>query len=204
MAVEHLARDLGFEQLPKVAGTFKGRAIVVGSARCAWDDLAVAREAWPEADLVAVKQVGMYLPGIRHWMGCHGERFQWMVPLRRDGYYFRGHDANGVRQVFPQRPGVTGVMVHAEKAWPLVDVEWPGDLKGTSACFAARVCCALGYEAILLAGVPLDGSGRFYDPPGVGTDLSVVNEQEWHQYAAGFQGRVRSVSGRTRNFLGGL
>jgi hypothetical protein len=199
-------RDLGFHSAPGVANSFSGRLVVCGSARCLWDDLAIAKietSFLDGADFMAIKQVGMYLPQDmkpRHWAGCHGERFQWLVPLRRDGYYFRGR--NGERQVHPQK---LGIMVHADKLWPMVDHAWPGPLTGTSSLFGVRVGLALGYEEVLLCGVPLDDSGRFYDAPwDKGVDLNVATMDEWEQYMPALQGRVKSMSGRTRELLGAL
>lgn len=197
--------DLGFEQMPAVAGSFSGSLMICGSGRCLWDDVKkLAGGAWDglKYDIMAVKQSGMYLPfKFQHWANAHGERFQYMVPLRRDGYYFRGMD-NGVRGVHPQK---LGVLTHSEKQWPLVDHVWPSKMTGTSALFATRVGLALGYDEIALCGVPLDKSGRFYDAPwDSGLDLNVVDMKEWEAYLPVLQGRVRSMSGRTRELLGGV
>jgi hypothetical protein len=199
MLLGEVSGDLGFESVPGVAGTFSGRAIVCGSGRCLWDDLKAVGEI--QADYVAVKQAGLYLPfRFKHWANAHGERFQWMVPLRHEGYYFRGMD-NGHRGVHPQK---LGAILHAEKSWPLVDHVWPTRMTGTSALFAVRVALALGYEEVILCGVPLDTSGRFYAAPwDRGIDLNVVDMKEWEAYVPAFDGRVKSMSGRTRELLGG-
>lgn len=194
--------DLRFESLPGVVGTHSGRVLICGSGRCLWDDLKAAIELGA-ADIMAVKQAGIYIPmPIRHWVGCHGERFQWQIPLRRGGYYFRGRPSEGsLRPVHTQKHGYT---VHADKAWPLVDHAWPGPLTGTSALFGARVAMGLGYDEAILCGVPLDDSGRFYDAPwDKGVDLNVAEMSEWEAFVPIFNGRVRSMSGRTRDLLGG-
>lgn len=188
--------------MPEIAGTYSGRVLICGSGRCLWDDLQRALDLGA-ADIMAVKQAGIYMPiPIQHWVGAHGERFQWMVPLRRDGYHFRGRpSATGDREIRVNKPRTH---VHSERYWPMVDHAWPGPLAGTSALFGARVGVALGYEEAILCGVPLDGTGRFYEAPwDKGVDLNVVDMKEWEQFVPVFNGRVRSMSGRTRDLLGG-
>lgn len=202
----HLINDLGFSGLPRagVVGSCAGRQLIIcGSGRCLWDDVKAARAAWPDADVMAIKQAGIYLPfKYQHWAGAHGERFQWMIPLRREGYYFHGFDAEQRRGVKPQK---LGVMTHSEKSWPLVDCVWPSKMTGTSALFGTRVGLGLGYDEILLCGVPLDRTGRFYDAPwDAGVDLNVVDMREWEAFLPVMQGRVKSMSGRTRELLGGI
>ena len=60
-------------------------------------------------------------------------------------------------------------------------------LKGSSTAMACRVAIKLGYERIILAGVPL--SGRYDHFAGYWDDLVET-------------GQVRSLSGRTKNRLG--
>jgi len=198
-----LTGDLGFLSVPKIAGSFSGRLIICGSGRCLWDDLhACTFTPTPTIDTMAIKQAGMHLPfRPTHWAGAHGERFQFMVPLRYEGYYFRGMD-NGQRQVHTQK---LGVIIHSDKQWPLVDHVWSVPrLIGTSALFGVRVAIALGYEDILLCGVPLDNTGRYYDAPwNKGVDLNMAGMGEWEEFLPVLKGRVRSMSGRTRDLLGG-
>jgi len=124
-----------------------------------------------------------------------------MVPLRYEGYYFMGGTAEQ-RNVHPQKLGVT---IHSDKKWPLVDHVWPCKLTGTSALFATRVALALGYEEVVLCGVPLDETGRYYSAPwDKGVSLNVVDMKEWEEYVPVFEGRVKSMSGRTRELLGGV
>jgi len=192
--------DLGFLSVPKIAGSFSGRLIICGSGRSLWEDFSKLTHVG--GDTMAIKQAGMHLPfRPTHWAGAHGERFQFMVPLRYEGYYFRGMD-NGQRQVHPQK---LGIIIHSDKQWPLVDHAWPVQrLVGTSALFGVRVAIALGYEDILLCGVPLDDSGRYYDAPwNKGVDLNMAGMGEWEEFLPVLKGRVRSMSGRTRDLLGG-
>ena len=205
-----LSDDLGFSSTPPdVVGLFHDTLLVCGSGRGLWGDIAAYTmrrgqgvHGEPTCDTMAVKQAGMYLPWrFQHWAGAHGERFQYMAPLRREGYYFRGMD-KGQRGVHPQK---LGAKIHSEKAWPLVDHVWGCKMVGTSALFAVRVGLMLGYDEVVLCGVPLDTTGRFYDAPwDKGVDLNVVDMAEWEQFLPFMKGRVKSMSGRTRDLLGGI
>lgn len=165
-------------------------------------------KVWPAGTFhtMAVKSAGLFLPfKLQHWAGQHGERFQCMVPLR--GY----HLYKGIK-LHPEAK----CMVHSEKAWPLVTHVWPGKVHGTSSLFATRVALALGYTEVVLCGIPLDGTGRFYDMPGAnggglgaeaasGRTIELLDMSEWQRCAKQvFDGRVKSMSGKTRELLGGI
>lgn len=68
-----------------------------------------------------------------------------------------------------------------------------------------RVCLAMQYERVIVAGVPLDRSGHFFDPPpdmgGCDEDYAVF-ASAWHESVDDFAGRVKSMSGVTREILG--
>jgi hypothetical protein len=86
-----------------------------------------------------------------------------------------------------------------------VDFVWA--LEGWPPCsglFGAVVALAMGYAPVILAGCPEDDGGHFYDPPGESGDyLSGGNAAAWlwHREQV-FAGRVKSLSGRTREWLG--
>lgn len=76
--------------------------------------------------------------------------------------------------------------------------------RGSTSLFAVKCGLLMGYSEIVLCGIPYDGSGRFFDPPGVGKDYEKANGwEDWPKLAASvFDGRVKSMSGRTRELLG--
>ena len=193
---QDLARALGFEAIPSCAGSFSGPIAVVGSARCVWDDLAELGDF--KGHRMAVKQMGLYLRGgFEHWAGFHGERFQWWVPLA--GYRIDGDLNTSPRKWKPTRRAMT----HSDEKNPEVQQVWPMSQarSGTSGLFAAKVAVLLGYDPVILCGIPMDGSGRFYDRPGfIGNTIDGL--EEWERCAPIFDGRVRSMSGHTRELLG--
>lgn len=183
---------LGFTTNPAAAGSFSGRLAIFASGRCLWDDIKSLPEYWIGADAMAVKAAGLYLPfEFEHWVGCHGERFEHMVPLR-SYHMHRG-------KMHAEWKGLT----HSDAPGVRVNCVWPGKVHGTSGLLAAKVGLALGYEEVLLCGMPLDGTGRFYDPPWAeGREL--LDMTEWQRLARDvFDGRVKSMSGKTRELLGG-
>ena len=148
---------------------------------------------------MAVSTAGCFIDWpIQHWASLHPEWFSAQAKIR-----------NPVR-VGPNVIGVCpGVTFHSHK--PHYDWRirvWPEfkPTSGTSSLFAVQVGLALGYENIVLCGVPLDGTGSFYHSPWF--VYSDYHERKWREpwvkAAPGFNGRVRSMSGFTRELLGGL
>ena len=87
---------------------------------------------------------------------------------------------------------------HVHHVWSFADN------LGSTSMFAVKVGLFLGYSAVVLCGVPYDDSGRFFDPPGASKDYVKHNKwAPWEKFAEnGFDGRVKSMSGKTRELLG--
>ena len=92
------------------------------------------------------------------------------------------------------------------EVWP-----WPGH--GTSSLNGCYTGLALGYDEIVLCGAPLDDSGHYFDPPTWHTNFvreipdvdrgGVIQPRYWSEAKARiFDGKVKSMSGRTRDLLG--
>jgi len=83
---------------------------------------------------------------------------------------------------------------------------------GTSGLNAVYLGLQLGYERIIICGVPLDNEGHFFDPPWkktnftreVPTKRAGPNQIRFWSAAKerDFNGKVFSMSGRTRELLG--
>lgn len=186
----------GGGQPPKHLGKYSGRLIVLGGARCVWDDLLEVKKQGVKADLMAVNDVGMYcqLP-LQHWVSMHaGNLVLWRKLLHEHAVDFHGllHTNNAKSQ--------TGQGLNE---WQIYD---PGAYSGL---FAAQVALCLGYEQIILCGVPQDDSGRFFDPPWVkglthGSDnTSKKAFRQAVQSNPELKRCVRSMSGWTRELFGG-
>jgi len=175
-----------WKPLPEIAGTYSGRILVCGGARCIWDDLA---DFLPEirggVHVMCINDLGMHYPySFKHWYSNSADELKvWSQARRRD--LDNGHTLHSCN------PG-------AGHLWP-----WPGH--GTSGLNAVYTALALGYDDIILCGIPLDDSGHYFDPPWRGSNFThEVPEMKWWKNAVQyFDGKVSSRSGRTRELLNG-
>lgn len=198
--IEFLSIDR--RELPSMAGTRSGKLLVVGSGRCVWDDL----KGFPirRYDVMALNDMIMHFPGpLDHVYSDDRKRLPKWIAARRPRYVmledtFIGHTVRRCAD-----PSIV--------CWPFVQ-------HGTSAQNAAFVGLLLGYEQIVLAGCPLDDSGHYFDPPfpldtpwtEVGSNFTetIPDNNRGHpilwfkSYHYAFDGRVKSLSGRTRELLG--
>ena len=175
------------ETPPPVIGRARGPLLVMGGAAGVWRDSA-AVEPW-DGERMAVNDIGAHHAGvIRHWVSLHPEYF----PGWR---FYRDRHCLGEGQPYE---------CHASRDADGVDRVWRLNTGGSSGLLACMVGLMLGYEHIVLAGVPMDGGPHYFDPPTAKTDLgSATLEAEW-LWARDqlFAGRVKSLSGRTRDWLG--
>lgn len=177
---------------PPCAGTCHGKAVVMGTARNVWKDLSDLTMAHPMIDYDRIAINGMiffYTGKIRHGVSMHPRELHHWKELRNlyDG----------------RHPGQ--ILTHSYR--PGADVTWniTGGNGGTSGLLAVMVGLALGYDRIVLCGVPMDGSGHLYDDCGITTGPLMQEwlETEWKKIAqVYFNDRVRSMSGRTMEWLG--
>lgn len=184
----------GTGKRPAIAEQFRGsRALVLGAGRGLWDDLArlLGPAPWREPqgwDVVVVNAAGHHCPfPFAHWFSLHANLLQHFLALHR-----------------ARRPDWRHVHTHSDKHHPGVEQVWslenPG---GCSGIFAAQGVLAMGYGQVVLAGCGEDGRDHFYDPPGGGgySNLSAGDVWLWARDHV-FKGRVTSLGGRTRAWLG--
>lgn len=174
---------------------YNGKGLVIcGGARCVWEDL---EPFCPHVrgggyHIMAVNDVGMHIPlDLRHWFSNSAQELSQWVECRRNGY-----NRTVLTHSLRANPGIVKYI------WP-----WPGH--GTSSLNAVYTGLRMGYDPIILCGVPLDDSGHYFDPPWVKTNFArevpANNENlKWWSNAAEkvFEGKVKSMSGRTRDVLG--
>ena len=200
MELEKLWTLLGGKgEIPSRAGKFAGPLLILGSGRVAveggyrtaWDDFATYRDSdLPKGEIMVVNDIGMHLHDrVRHWVTLHPEYMPGWRTYREKHLYGQGVPA----------------MCHSHKAKPGIDVVWPvGNLGGTSGLFACFLGLMLGYNEIVLAGLPMTNDGHYFDPPWQRTafqdrGVAIV----WKQAQTNvFKGRVKSLSGYTKEWLG--
>lgn len=178
----------GRGEAPARSGRHSGPLLIMGGGRSLWANVA-AVEPWP-GERMAINDVGQHYQGVlRHWVTLHPEYLPGWRFYRQRHCYGEG----------------TIPLCHSHRAREGVDVEWHLDnVGGTSGLFACFVGLMLGYERIVLAGVPMTNDGHYFDPPHYGTDfedraITIVWEEARDLI---FGGRVKSLSGRTRDWLG--
>lgn len=180
--------------MPALAGRCSGPLAILGGGRSAWDDYAKLRGSevtsrWG-GEVMAVNDIGAHVHDVvRHWVTLHPGYFPGWRKYR-EGHCF-GHGQLATH--------------HAHKHCDGVDVAWPMDnLGGASGLFACFIGLMLGYSRIVLAGIPMDNAGHYFDPSWQGTDLAdSTSRTVWRQAnERWFQGRVKSLSGWTRDVLG--
>lgn len=192
--------------LPKIAGTYKGKGLViVGDAQGVWDDLeafgcrvdlrrgSVAREGF---DFLTINKIVETFPGnIEHAYSNEAHLLLKFIEARRVEY---------AREHFTGPKYTHSISKGAQWRWP-----WHG--YGTSALGACLVGVGLGYEKIVLCGVPLDDGPHNGEPSWRACKFTeeaaspkdgIVNQSWKRAINLVFEGRVTSLSGRTRQWLG--
>lgn len=180
---------LGGGELPSVAGQCSGPLLVMGGAACLRDDLSRVDAGW-RGPRMAVNDIGAHYRGpLDHWATLH--------PAYLSGWlaYRQGHNHGGGGHVF----------THSRQAAAGVQFVWTlRQDGGTSGLFACFVGLLLGYSCIVLAGMPCDNSPHYFDPLPYDGKLAAESPPELWLWARDqvFRGRVKSLSGRTRDWLG--
>lgn len=159
--------------------------IILGGGRCVWDDYSHCRSI--PHDIMAINDVGMYVPTpLTHWYSNDAAMLPKWKSCRR---------YQGAGQLHTNNGAGVGV-ADGIKVW---DIPY-----GNSGINAVLVGLGLGYNEIVVCGIPLDGSGWFFSPPWEESGYNNNYELDaWMSNIVNFSGRVRSMSGRTKEILDG-
>jgi len=161
---------------------------VLGSAPCLDYDL--DQVAGLAGDVAAVNCAGVrFLGKVQHWFTAHPEHFQKLPPQL--GYkplplYWEEARAKAGGESGYFRHSIIRLQGVVDRVWP---EEWA---KGTSTLLTTLAGLAMGYEPIILVGAPL--SDERYK--------RLKHQQTWLDFRGELIGKVFSVSGWTRDFLG--
>lgn len=180
-------------RLPDLVQTKHGKQLlIVGSAACVWDDVQALDVG--RYEVAAVNDMMMHWP----W-GQRLDHGATLHPEKLPGWAF-------FQQYQAEKNNWNPMLVHALQDKPGVTHVWPIQRSGgNSGLFMVFIALLMGYDNIVLAGVPCDDTPRYFDPPWrPHKQLGKVTVlQEWERAAATvFNGRVQSMSGRTRALLG--
>lgn len=180
------------------------RAIIVGFAECVATDLsqaAISGFLTPDVDLICVNEAYRVIQRMDVWATLHPEKLRaWTEDAK-----FIGRDLRKTIYVVPDLDQQDRVTVmkgqEYEASWLTTSWDWGGGNSGSSGLFAVGVAFSLGYERLILAGVPMDIRGHWNNAqPWTDRDRFVT---AWCAAKHMLEGRVRSLSGWSREFLGG-
>ena len=180
------------DDLPDFKGC--GDLLVIGSAIGVWDDLKKYDHLHGNQDRMAVNDMMSYYP---HPL-THGATLTLdKVPM----WTFS-------QRLQSRRNKWAPMLVHTHRYTQYSDLVWHFMRDGgTSGLFAAIIGILMGYDNIILAGIPCDDSPRFFDPPWKKHDMFGQPHAhiEWERVIKDvpvFSERVRSLSGNTAAWLG--
>lgn len=191
---------------PAIAGSYKGRNLVIcGDAWCVWDDLdalgfkstrgrgKVERDGW---DIMTINKMVETMPGnIEHCYSNEPSLLGKFIAARRNEYSKEFH-----------------APLHTHSCNKGADWQWDFGGWGTSGLGGCIVGVGLGYDRIVICGIPLDDGPHNGEPPWRGTRFesseaaNQANGQmpmHWKKAKElAFNGKVKSMSGRTKDWLG--
>lgn len=160
------------------------KIVLLGSGRCVWDDYSQVKE---NHDVLAVNDVGMHCPILTHWYSNDAKMLGCWVKARRPEY-------QGSFKLHTNRNGCPDAIIHEDL----------GNM-GNSGSAALRLVFKLGYDGVIVCGVPLDNSGHYFDPLDKFSNYDNSSElDEWCRAVLPFKGRVFSLSGNTKKIIESL
>lgn len=209
MSISEFLQEYGYtdRQLPSIAGKYQGKQLVIcADGHCIWDDLeklGCRRDpgnasrggiAGPYDFLTVNKMVEVFPGNIEHAYSNEPKLLETFIAARR----------------FEYRKEFVGP-VHTHSCNQGAKHKWPFGGHATSGLGAALTGVCLGYDKIILCGMPLDNGPHNGEPPwrrcnftreAASTVHGDINNHWKRARDLLFKGRVKSMSGRTKEWLG--
>lgn len=164
-------------------------AFVYGGANTLQDDIKAAEALCEPDTIIACNNAGMDYPGVLpHFCTLHTELVPEWLEMRRakglpDPLNFWTSNVKTI-------PECHDTLYHKVPSW-----------NGSSGLLCVTVAMYLGYEKIILCGVPLDKQAAHYDDDAVWMDAPRYRHA-WVKHKEFMLGKVKSPSGWTRAILG--
>lgn len=184
----------------ELVDSLKGRAAVIaGNAVGVFTELERALRSLENPVVFAANDVGMYIPKLDHWVSLHADN---LIIWKSVRWLHRQ----------PTEP-----KLHSDSSRAFVNHAWEGlsPLFPLSGYFAMQLAHIMGCSPIVLCGCPGSPSRRFFEGEQLGdfgygggptsADGNIKEQviREMERLPA-FKKKVRSTSGWTREFFGGL
>lgn len=174
-----------------------GVAAVCGNARGVFEELNQVLSNGP-ATVFGVNDAGMYLRQLDHWVSLHEQKLELWKPIRMKSDM-------AINKNFK---------THSRKPWGEIDYFWEiyPVMMSLSGYFAMQLAYLMGFQRIILCGCPGDETLRFFE------SSNTHRNPSWHyneksrlkevtdqmERKPGFKERVRSMSGWTKEYFGGV
>lgn len=206
MALKEFLGEYGTSaRFPEISDRYKGKKlVVVGDATCVWIDLelfgcrndsgrgSVSKEGW---DFLTVNKAVETFPGkIEHAYSNEPSFLRKCIAARRQEYT---KEFGGPAHVHSLSAGADHI--------------WPFGGHGSSGLGAVLTGIGLGYDAIMICGIPLDDGPHNGEPHWRKTAFATSEvaggqrtDRNPHWQKAidfAFDGKVKSMSGRTKTWL---
>jgi len=191
----------GRGSVESLINTLQGRpAVVCGSGDTVFYELADVLKKIPDAVIFGVNDTGMFLPRMDHWVSLHSSNLGTWKAVR----WLHGRPREDVKY-------------HSIEDRAFIDYSWQNltPLFALSGYFAMQIAYIMGASPIILCGCPGERGARFFEASaradfgygaGAGGSDNAVRTQiitEMKRLPE-FKDRVRSMSGWTQTYFGGL
>lgn len=162
--------------------------LICGSAECLFRDLEKAQEIFnlknelTRPTVACINHTAIYYPYFFDlWVSHHPELFQELH------HYIKG-----------------SISLYTDTTDRRVDrvFTFKDFLCTDSGLLAVKIALEIGFNKIMLAGVPLDNSPKFYSPSEPSQWASDNIQAEWAKATAGSESKIRSFSGKTAERFG--
>lgn len=162
-------------------------ALVIGSASTLEDDYLAARKLFIPDLVIGCNHAARDHPSrLDHWATMHPDLYPlWLLERRRQNHPEPGQLWHARHRVVPD-----GLESRPIESWG-----------GSSGLLCVAVALELGCDRVVLAGVPMLKMAGHYDDPRPWTEARTY-QQMWELHKPRMLGRVKSMSGWTRDLLG--
>jgi len=160
--------------------------ILLAGGRSVWQDFKDFACGWhSDFDIMCVNDVGMFWPNhLEHWFSLHGDQFSGWCAVRE----FHYKPAKYLHACAPNNRAIV----------------WPVPQGGTSTMSAVYTALVMGYKQVVMCGAPFSDDGHFFDPLDRTSNFKheALPERWIRARDTIFEGKVKSMSGLSREILG--
>lgn len=177
-------------------------ALIFGRAVGVWDEIDAALRLGSYDHVIGIGSAAVDYPGeFDCWVSFHANMFShWIEKRGRRGFPAAKRFFSNTHKGMP----VPARLARPE-FYPGLAVEYVFCEGGSSGLIAVMAALKkLKAERVVLAGVPMDIERAGYDRVDTPWAEAIMHRQGWTMVEAELQGSVRSMSGWTQKFLGGL